>query len=175
MYLRTRNEYPFLGAVRRRAPKKKKRAKGGGRGPGAAAEPAGPEAEPEPPKERALAQAQRYFHIVGIDIILDARGHPKLLELNDRPLLQVTAPFEAALKEGMIAEAFTHRSLDGSSFGAPRARSGSRSCPCPPLGARRSGPRNHAAPERTQNEEKDRGEQPRRAADDGNWAEAGGA
>jgi hypothetical protein len=41
---------------------------------------------------------------------------PKVLELNDRPSLQVTAPFEQALKEGMIAESFLHLSLDGLSF-----------------------------------------------------------
>jgi hypothetical protein len=69
------------------------------------------------PKSRVLTEAQHYFHILGIDIILDSKGHPKVLELNDRPSLQVTATFEHELKEGMIREAFKHLSLDGSSFG----------------------------------------------------------
>jgi hypothetical protein len=127
MYLRTRNDYPFLGAVQRRKNPKKKKGK---KEPKGKKSPETPAVDPEPqapdpikadvsgPRERALTQAQRYFHIVGIDIILDAKGHPQLLELNDRPSLQVTAPFEQSLKEGMIAEAFSHLSLDGSSFGA---------------------------------------------------------
>jgi hypothetical protein len=133
MYLKTGRDYPFIGAVQRKKPVKKKK-KGTGKkakkGVKRAAEPdveatePVPEApdEPEPPeqpnpKERVLTQAQKYFHIVGIDIILDAKCQPKVLELNDRPSLQVTAPFEEGLKEGLIAESFLHLSLDGSSFG----------------------------------------------------------
>ena len=69
------------------------------------------------PKDIVMSEAQRYWHILGIDIILDSKGHPRVLELNDRPSLQVTAPFEKELKEGLIREAFTHLSLDGSSYG----------------------------------------------------------
>ncbi|KAH0794106.1 Tubulin-tyrosine ligase family protein [Histomonas meleagridis] len=65
-----------------------------------------------PVKERVLTEAQHYFHILGIDIILDTEGHPMVLELNDRPSLQVTAPFELGLKESMIKEAFEHLRLD---------------------------------------------------------------
>lgn len=71
----------------------------------------------EKPEKDKLNAAQHYFHILGIDIIIDSKGHPKLLELNDRPSLQVTAPFELELKEGLIKEAFTHISLDGSTIG----------------------------------------------------------
>jgi hypothetical protein len=125
VYLKTARDYPFIGAVQRKKPAKKK--KGKSKKPKNSAAPAvepeqEPEPEPEPvdvpvPKERVLTQAQKFFHIVGIDIILDAKCQPKVLELNDRPSLQVTAPFEQALKEGMIAESFLHLSLDGSSFG----------------------------------------------------------
>jgi hypothetical protein len=141
MYLRTRNEYPFIGAVqRRKALKKKRKGKGKkGKKRKGSVEPEfeadglpEPEPEAEPPKDHLLTQAQHYFHIVGIDIILDARGHPKLLELNDRPSLQVTAPFEAALKEGMITEAFSHLSLDGSSFGANAGSKWQQILPVPP-------------------------------------------
>jgi len=66
---------------------------------------------------RKLTDARRLWHILGIDIILDSRGHPKVLELNDRPSLQVTASFEQNLKEGLIREAFMHLALDGTAFG----------------------------------------------------------
>lgn len=69
------------------------------------------------PKERVLNDAQHYSHIIGIDIIIDSKGHPKVLELNDRPSLMVTAHFEQELKENMLAESYTHISLDGGFFG----------------------------------------------------------
>jgi hypothetical protein len=137
LYLRTANQYPFLGAVQRKRPMKKRRKAKGGKRQRARKVPElrpnlnlEPELEPEPeaeeveepaapvdPKSRVLTPAQHYFHILGIDIILDSKGHPRLLELNDRPSLQVTAPFESELKEGVISEAFSHLSLDGSTFG----------------------------------------------------------
>jgi hypothetical protein len=144
MYLRNRNEYPFLGAVhRKKVIKKKKKGKAKKMKKLAKRPPevgsAEPEAEaaleidPVNPGERMLTQAQRYFQILGIDIILDSKGHPKLLELNDRPSLQITATFEKDLKEGMIAEAFTHLSLDGSSFGENEASRWQQILPVSPM------------------------------------------
>lgn len=79
--------------------------------------------EPVNPKERVLNDAQHYSHILGIDIILDSKGHPKVLELNDRPSLMVTASFEQELKEKMLSESFLHISLDGGFFGNnPKSR-----------------------------------------------------
>jgi hypothetical protein len=133
LYLRTANQYPCLGAMQRKKPQKKRKKPKGGKRQKAQKVPQMPTAiemepieeieEPAPPtgpvdpRSRVLTPAQHYFHILGIDIILDSKGHPKLLELNDRPSLQVTAPFESELKEGVISEAFSHISLDGSTFG----------------------------------------------------------
>jgi hypothetical protein len=64
-----------------------------------------------------LSPAQRFFHIFGVDIIIDADRRPKLLELNDRPSLSVTVAFEGELKTGMLREAFYHISADGSVLG----------------------------------------------------------
>lgn len=72
---------------------------------------------PPNPEDRVLNDAQHYSHIIGIDVIIDSKGHPKVLELNDRPSLMVTAKFEQELKECMLAESYTHISLDGGFFG----------------------------------------------------------
>jgi hypothetical protein len=63
------------------------------------------DAKPQPPP---LKLAKRYFHILGIDVLIDADLNPKVLELNDRPSLGVTVPFEEDLKESIIADAFEH-------------------------------------------------------------------
>jgi hypothetical protein len=59
---------------------------------------------PPPP----LPLRKRFFHILGIDIIIDADLNPQVLELNDRPSLCVTVDFERELKESLIASAFEH-------------------------------------------------------------------
>ena len=64
-----------------------------------------------------LKEPKKYFQIVGVDIIIDSNGHPQLLELNDRPSLSVTVPFEKDLKTGMIRDMFYHITLDGSTIG----------------------------------------------------------
>ena len=129
MYRKNAKMYPFIGAAhRKKAMKKRKKTKKQVAPlqdvpppqPEVPVEPAPEEKQPEPienPKEIVLTEAQHYWHILGIDVILDSKGHPRVLELNDRPSLQVTAPFEKDLKEGLIREAFTHLSLDGSTFG----------------------------------------------------------
>ena len=60
---------------------------------------------------------QKYFHILGIDIIIDSDLEPQILELNDRPSLAVTVDFEKDLKENLITECFEHVSITGKSFG----------------------------------------------------------
>jgi hypothetical protein len=62
-----------------------------------------PVAQPPP-----LKLTKRFFHILGIDIILDSELNPQVLELNDRPSLGVTVDFEQELKESVIADAFEH-------------------------------------------------------------------
>jgi hypothetical protein len=65
-------------------------------------------AEERRPDPGPLKLAKRYFHILGIDIIIDSDLKPQVLELNDRPSLAVTVDFERELKESIIAEAFEH-------------------------------------------------------------------
>ena len=66
--------------------------------------------KPLPPK-------QRYFHILGIDIILNSELQPLVLELNDRPSLSVTVDFEKDLKTSFIRDAFDHVTTTGASNG----------------------------------------------------------
>ena len=66
--------------------------------------------KPLPPK-------QRYFHILGIDIILNSELQPLVLELNDRPSLSVTVDFEKDLKTSFIRDAFDHVTPTGASNG----------------------------------------------------------
>jgi hypothetical protein len=61
-----------------------------------------------------LDSFSRYFHILGIDILLSENLQPVLLELNDRPSMVVTYEVEAALKRDLIYDAFSHISMDGS-------------------------------------------------------------
>jgi hypothetical protein len=60
-----------------------------------------------------LDSFSRYFHILGIDILIAENLQPIVLELNDRPSMVVTYECEAALKKNMVLDAFSHISLDG--------------------------------------------------------------
>jgi len=76
--------------------------------------------ESDQPKSQdppSLKMRHRYFHILGIDVILDSDLEPKILELNDRPSLSVTVEFEKELKESFITECFEHVSTTNKSFG----------------------------------------------------------
>lgn len=64
--------------------------------------------------EKTLDQFSKYFHIMGIDILLSENLQPIVLELNDRPSMIVTYECEKALKRDMIYDAFSHISVDGS-------------------------------------------------------------
>ena len=55
----------------------------------------------------------RFFHIIGIDILITESGEPFVLELNDRPSMKVTFPFERGLKKALVMDALKLVSLDG--------------------------------------------------------------
>jgi len=71
-----------------------------------------PETE-EISKYKALKLKNKFYHVLGIDIILDYKLNPLVLELNDRPSLCVTVGFEKDLKEGLLAESFEHMGPNG--------------------------------------------------------------
>lgn len=83
----------------------------------------GPDGEGTNPDEtkleetKKMTQAQHYFQLLGIDIIIDSEGKPFVLELNDRPSLSVTVPFEKELKTNMLREMFYHVTPNGSTLG----------------------------------------------------------
>jgi hypothetical protein len=60
-----------------------------------------------------LDSFSRYFHILGIDILVGENLQPFVLELNDRPSMVVTYECEDALKRDLIYDAFSHISVDG--------------------------------------------------------------
>ncbi|OHT03365.1 Tubulin-tyrosine ligase family protein [Tritrichomonas foetus] len=64
-----------------------------------------------------LLPSQHYFQLLGIDIIIGSDLKPKLLELNDRPSIAVTVPFEKDLKTNMMREMFYHVTPNGSTLG----------------------------------------------------------
>ena len=68
-------------------------------------------------KEINMPIPKKFFHILGIDIMIDEHMNPQVLELNDRPSLAVTVPFEMELKTAMIRDSFKHITHDGSSVG----------------------------------------------------------
>jgi hypothetical protein len=61
-----------------------------------------------------LDDMHRYFHILGIDIMLNDRYDPVVLELNDRPSMCVTYELEATLKAQLVYEALSLVTVDGS-------------------------------------------------------------
>jgi hypothetical protein len=52
-----------------------------------------------------LSDLHRYFHILGIDIMLNDSCDPIVLELNDRPSMCVTYDIEQYLKTRVVADA----------------------------------------------------------------------
>ena len=55
----------------------------------------------------------RYFHILGIDIIINSKMEPIVLEMNDRPSMFVTFDIEKDLKAGLIRDALGLVTYDG--------------------------------------------------------------
>jgi hypothetical protein len=60
-----------------------------------------------------LEDLHRYFHILGIDIMLNDYGEPVVLELNDRPSMCVTFDIERPLKTQLVVDALNLITLDG--------------------------------------------------------------
>jgi len=56
-------------------------------------------------KSPRIDQLSKYFHILGIDILLDDSLNPVLLELNDRPSMKVSFPCEEGIKRSLISDA----------------------------------------------------------------------
>lgn len=73
--------------------------------------------EEDKPEPKPVPIKKRYWHICGIDIMIDRDLNPQVLELNDRPSLGVTVDFEKELKEKFIADSFEHESPTGEVFG----------------------------------------------------------
>jgi hypothetical protein len=61
-----------------------------------------------------IQDCRRYFHILGIDIMLNERCEPVVLELNDRPSMCVTYEIEQIVKSSLVRDAFKVVTSDGS-------------------------------------------------------------
>ena len=57
------------------------------------------------PRVDGIRHMNRYFHILGIDIILDSQLRPIVLEMNDRPSMVVTFDIENDLKTRLVRDA----------------------------------------------------------------------
>jgi hypothetical protein len=68
-------------------------------------------------RHRMLKIRKRYWHVLGIDIIVNSNLEPVVLELNDRPSLMVTVPFEHDLKVKLLRDCFFHVDANGESHG----------------------------------------------------------
>jgi hypothetical protein len=68
---------------------------------------------PDPPGPN-LEDLQRYFHVLGIDILLNESCDPIVLELNDRPSMCATFDIEGPLKTQVVRDALNLVTLDGS-------------------------------------------------------------
>lgn len=64
---------------------------------------------PAPPVD----ELHKYFHILGIDIMVNEKCEPVVLEMNDRPSMCVTYKMERGLKSNMLYEALGIVSVDG--------------------------------------------------------------
>ena len=64
-------------------------------------------------KGAGIESMHRYFHILGIDVLITESGDPCVLELNDRPSMKVTFPFERDLKKSLVVDTAKLVSPDG--------------------------------------------------------------
>jgi hypothetical protein len=60
-----------------------------------------------------LDDMARFFHILGIDILINDRCEPCVLELNDRPSMSVTYEIEQVLKRQLVRDALNLVTVDG--------------------------------------------------------------
>lgn len=68
----------------------------------------------KPTSSISLDSYSKYFHILGIDIMINECCNPVFLELNDRPSMVVTFDCERELKRDLIYDALTCLTPDGS-------------------------------------------------------------
>jgi hypothetical protein len=68
---------------------------------------------------RHLNEFQRYFHILGIDILVNDNCDPIVLELNDRPSMCVTYDIERTLKSRVVFDALNALTVDGREMDIP--------------------------------------------------------
>ena len=66
-----------------------------------------------PTKSPRMDPCNKYFHICGIDILLDEHLNPIVLELNDRPSMKITFDCEKQLKHDLIVDAMKIVTVDG--------------------------------------------------------------
>jgi hypothetical protein len=72
----------------------------------------------------------RYFQILGIGILVNEHGDPTILELNDRPSMKVTFPFEYGLKKSLIVDAMKIVSIGGNEVREDPGNRWERLFPC---------------------------------------------
>lgn len=72
-----------------------------------------PEVSEEKPPAPPVDDTHKYFHILGIDIMVNDRCEPVVLELNDRPSMCVTYKLERGLKTDLVYDALNIVSIDG--------------------------------------------------------------
>jgi hypothetical protein len=65
------------------------------------------------PPQANLDEMHRHFHILGIDIMLNDRCEPVVLELNGRPSMSVTYDIEQDLKSQLVYDALNVITVDG--------------------------------------------------------------
>ena len=90
------------------------------------------EKEKEKEKLKPIPLLKRFYHVLGIDIMLDNNLEPQVLELNDRPSLSVTVDFEEELKVGLLSETFCHIGLNGEVYGDDPNSGWKKIFPLPP-------------------------------------------
>jgi tubulin polyglutamylase TTLL6/13 len=69
------------------------------------------------PPKKALYEIHRYFHLLGIDVMINDRCEPVVLELNDRPSMCVTYDLEQDLKSRVVFDALNIVTVDGGDAG----------------------------------------------------------
>jgi hypothetical protein len=74
--------------------------------------------------QRALDDVHRYFHLLGIDVMIDDQCEPVVLELNDRPSMCVTDEIEQDLKARLVFDALNVVTVDGEDPGERAAPGG---------------------------------------------------
>lgn len=62
----------------------------------------------------ARSPIHRFFHLLGIDVMIDENCNPIVLELNDNPSMKISFPIEKKLKPQLLKDEMSIVTLDGS-------------------------------------------------------------